>query len=304
MLPGSLLVGLALLGGAPEVAPAHAANPVFRALLDEGFPLDDQGGKLSFPAPTLRDADDAEAQRAALRQVAGSEAKLGELLRDSVTAPFILKLRDETTKEGDLVRRGDLWFVVHADLDAIDPDALSRAGADGKPIEAGNMRFSSRLIDAAALKARDIAAPRPGEGEGEVRSWYVHVQGRLLDRIEVDATSRVTATRSAGSWVVASRTAPEFGFDNDFPNVWRPLDKDVTSSAYAGGASYVKISRLKAAPGALLVEAHFAFVEPRAWFRGAPILRSKMGLIAQDRIRRLRRELAESQRPGAPRKEE
>jgi hypothetical protein len=46
----------------------------------------------------------------------------------------------------------------------------------------------------------------------------------------------------------------------------------------------------------LLVEAHFAFAEPRAWFDGAPILRSKLSLIAQDQIRRLRRELAEKRK--------
>ena len=39
-----------------------------------------------------------------------------------------------------------------------------------------------------------------------------------------------------------------------------------------------------------------AFVEPNEWFQGAPILRSKFSVIAQDQIRSLRRELAR-QRP-------
>ena len=37
---------------------------------------------------------------------------------------------------------------------------------------------------------------------------------------------------------------------------------------------------------------HMAFVEPDGWFQGAPILRSKFSVIAQDQIRSLRRELA------------
>ena len=53
------------------------------------------------------------------------------------------------------------------------------------------------------------------------------------------------------------------------------------------------MTRWKADPKIAIVEVHFAFAEPRAWFGGAPILRSKIALVAQDQIRRLRRELAE-----------
>ena len=38
---------------------------------------------------------------------------------------------------------------------------------------------------------------------------------------------------------------------------------------------------------------HVAFVEPDGWFQGAPILRSKFSVAAQDQIRTLRRELGE-----------
>ena len=61
---------------------------------------------------------------------------------------------------------------------------------------------------------------------------------------------------------------------------------------YPGGISYTKISRLAFRPSALLVEMHGAFVEPREWFQGGPILRSKFSVVAQDQIRTLRRELA------------
>ena len=42
----------------------------------------------------------------------------------------------------------------------------------------------------------------------------------------------------------------------------------------------------------LLVEVHFIYAEPKTWFNGGPILKSKFGAVAQDRIRALRRELA------------
>ena len=63
----------------------------------------------------------------------------------------------------------------------------------------------------------------------------------------------------------------------------------------------MKVSRLATVPGALLVEAHFAFSEPQAWFDGAPILRSKIGVVAQDQIRGLRRELAKSRKAAGAR---
>ena len=66
---------------------------------------------------------------------------------------------------------------------------------------------------------------------------------------------------------------------------------------YSGGISYTKISRLALQPGALLVEIHSDFIEPNDWFQGAPILRSKFSVMAQDQIRSLRRELARHREP-------
>ncbi len=279
-------------GAAPEVEPAHAGNALYRALLDGETSID--GRRVAFPAPVLRDGQDAAAQRAALKGVVGSEAELKEFLRDSVAAPFILKARDETTERGDLIRRADLWFAVRAELGQIDPDAvLGRAGKDDRPIEAGNMEFRARLLGGDDLAARSIEAGKAGKDRVE---RYAHVVGRLLDRIEVEATDRTVGTQSAESWVVASRTDPRFEDDKTFPNRWRAIDrgKAKTGAAhpYAGGAGYVKVGALHEPAGVLVVEVHLAFAEPRAWFDGAPILRSKFSLVAQDQIRRLRRELA------------
>jgi hypothetical protein len=130
------------------------------------------------------------------------------------------------------------------------------------------------------------------------------VTGRLLDRIHVEATDRTIASRTDESWVIAARTDPRFDRDAKAPNRWWPIERGEKPGAvhpYPGGASYAKVSRLRLVPGALLVEAHFAFAEPRAWFDGAPILRSKISLIAQDQIRRLRRELAENRKTAAER---
>jgi hypothetical protein len=291
MLTPCLVAGLLVLGQPPAVEPAHAKNAVYGAVLGEGLTFDGQHAAL--PAPALRDGMSGPEQREALVKVVGSAARLDELLRDSVTAPFVLKPDDAATKAGDVVRRGALYFCVHAPFEDIDPDALNAQRAESKPVEAGNMRFTTHVVK----------GPDDAKGEkGDAREAVVHVDGRLLGRIAVEATNRVTATRSDESWVVASRTDPSFDRDAKFPNRWRPLggkgagagaeDGGPAAKPFAGGGSYVKVSKLAAPAGALFVEAHFAFEEPRAWFDGAPILRSKFSVVAQDQIRRLRRELA------------
>ena len=99
--------------------------------------------------------------------------------------------------------------------------------------------------------------------------------------------------------MVASRTDPSFDKAEPHANGWKSVTTTGGANArtgvkqpYSGGISYAKISRVALKPGALLVEMHVAFVEPDGWFQGAPILRSKFSVVAQDQIRTLRRELA------------
>jgi hypothetical protein len=103
--------------------------------------------------------------------------------------------------------------------------------------------------------------------------------------------------------VIASATDAAFANAGEFSNGWKPLSKPggaegapAARQAYAGGISYAKISRVAFKPGALFVEMHLAFIEPDGWFQGAPILRSKFSLAAQDQIRSLRRELAKQRK--------
>ncbi len=294
MLAFAILLTLSVPGAA-DVEPTHRDNEVYHVLLNEGLKL--KGTHVEFDKPILIDGQSADSQRKALAHVAGSDSRLEELLRDSVTAPSVLKLRDETLKNGDVIRRGDLWFVVRADLDTIKPEELSRKQAEGKPVSAGNMRFATHLLNGGEQLDRGlIGAHRRKENHEE---WFAHIDGRLLDRIEVRATDHIVATRSKDSWVFASQTDSRFNDDKSYPNRWRELEakgeeSKAKGSLYPGGASYVKISRLADPAGALLVESHFAFLEPHAWFDGEPILRSKINLIAQDQIRRLRRDLAKA----------
>lgn len=282
MTPWTLILVLLVAVDDPE---GHRANPVYQSLRKEGWVV----GKtvVAFPEPSLADDLTADQEREALRAITGSERAVAEFTRDSVTAPFVLKSTDLKAESGAIVRQAALWFVVRASLDQIDPDPLA-AGSEGKEIEVGNMRFSSRRLSEAERAARKL----PSVARGDL---YVHSSGVLLDRIAVSSTARITTSRTPGSRLIASRNEPKLDADPDLPNQWTPNRRGEglgEPRVYAGGASLVKITELKSVPGALLVEARFAFEEPKDWFDGAPILRSKFSLIAQDRIRALRRELA------------
>lgn len=263
----------------------HGKNPVFTAIVDEGFELG--GINVRLPAPLLKDGQEAAEQQADLLRVAGSEQALSDLLRASIMAPFLLKLHDVKAKDG-MIRLVDLWFVIRGDLDRLDPMGIAKQ-ASGRATGAGNMQFEDRLLtpDELAPLGKSMLTGR------DLSRWYMHTDGRLLDRIEVAATAEVVASRTAESLVIASRTDRAFDDSGALANRYRELCQGGADSnqVYRGGITYVRIGRLKQPEGALLVEMHAAFSEPQAWFQGAPILRSKFAPIAQDQIRRLRREL-------------
>lgn len=300
----SLLIAFALAapGDVPETEPSHDKNPVFRSIIAGGLTI--AGSRIELPKPRFRDGDTPDVERATLSSVTGSDKQAAEFLRDSVAAPFVLETKDVKV-EGGVVRRVDLWFAVHSALERIEPKKAPGSDPLSQTVEAGNMRFTTASVPEESLEALGIAL---GTKDIEYES-YMHATARLLDRIGVEVTDHSTASRSERSWLLAARTDPRFDAESKLANRWYPIvrkgagEERGEPERYVGGASYVKISELKSSPGTLVVEGHFAFFEPKAWFDGAPILRSKFGLIAQDRIRALRRELAKSQRPGANRTE-
>ena len=291
-----LLLGMTLTAQLPaaRAKTLHSDNPVYSTLQSDG--ADFAGVHVAFPTPLHVAGMSAEDERVALKRLVGSDRSLAEFTRDSVSAPFILKTRDETAAGRGVVRIAALWFVVRASLDDINPAAADPSTSGGKTVEAGNMRFGATRIEPNDLATRALS---PAGGK-EAHEWYVHLTSRLLDRIHVEATDRIVATKAGGSWFVGSITDAKFNADKTFPNRWHALKRQGAGAAagadevYVGSAAAVTISRLASVENALLIESHFAFFEPNAWFDGAPVLRSKIGVVAQDRIRRLRRDLAKS----------
>ena len=267
------------------------ANPIFDEL-SRGFALD--GTTIKLPTPSLSDDETAESESRVLKSIAGlTKLPLDDFLRDSITAPFVLKTKDEKSASGTIFRHADLWFVIRAEHETVD---LSKVFADlskGQEVEAGNMKFRSVGVPAEALAKLGIRQPA-----GDGHEQFVHQTGRLFGRILVDETDRVTASSTTKSTLIAGRADSRFDASDTFPNHWSTLEKKGPSEIvgdpvpFFGTFSYVKATKLTTVEEGLLVEVHFIYAEPKTWFNGGPILKSKFGAVAQDRIRALRRELA------------
>lgn len=275
--------------------PEHATNTLLTRLRAEGFVVGRAAA--TFPEFLWRDGDSFEIRKAAFRKAAGSVRRAEELLRDSPTAPHLLKLHDLKSDPETILRVADVLFVVHADFKKLDLDRFDRLLDRSGAVEAGNMRFESEKVARTDLR---LDEPEPKANDANFREEFVHVQGRLLDRILFETTDRIVVTRSNESIVAASRTLSEPNEKSKYPNIWRKIfptaggrpNAPGSARKYQGGAAVLKISQYAPLDKILVVEARFVFAEPRDWFDGAPTLRSKIGLAVQDQIRRLRREIA------------
>jgi hypothetical protein len=100
-------------------------------------------------------------------------------------------------------------------------------------------------------------------------------------------------SRTDESVIAAAEIDSRFLNDKEFPNEWRLLNgKNVGDpNPWDGAAMYLKITKLKAPEGAMLIEQHIIFAEPQGWFNGGGQLRSKLPVAVQDNARTMRREL-------------
>jgi hypothetical protein len=277
------LYSLMLLGAALAPAAEEHANPLYQDLLRNGVAVS-ATAKVPLPPPTMPDGLDAKGQMEVLKKLAGEDYSLEELLRNSVVAPHILRLRDVKPSDPNAPARGlDVWFVAYGDLKT----ATNKEFLDG--LLSSRKDGQGKDLTPAELARRKLTA---GKNES-----YGRVTFDVLERVEVSATGHSFQSNTADSVVTATRLDPRFLNDPDHPNRWRPLTKGPAGVArgpaepYDGAAYYVKITRLAEPQGALFIEGHLIFTEPTKWFNGANLLRSKLPPVVQNDVRTARREL-------------
>jgi hypothetical protein len=269
------------------------ANPIYRELLDSGVPIT-ATQRARLPAPSMADGLSADAQEGALETAIGDELSLEAFTRPSPVAPYRLRLHDASPSDPKAPSRAvDVCFIAYGDWKI----AASKEFLD-KVLDRNREGGKARGLEAEELKRRGIRVDLKSKHEG-----YGYVIFPLLDRVEVSAVGHSFWSESRDSIVAAGVLDSRFRGDADLPNQWRPMTKTGDgkielgrAEPYDGAGWYVKVTRLSNLKGALFVEAHLVFAEPKGWFGGANLLRSKLPPVIQAQVRAFRRELAKASR--------
>lgn len=326
---GSLAASTASAGqpvAAPDSqAPDAAANEpldersaegnLLRQMTGEGIRLSEDK-RFTLPEPTFVSISgqsvDATTAENAFEQIAGRHG-VKRFARDSIVAP--ISVQTDSIKNAAGKRIGhfiDVAFVVAESIaeirnsEALD-DFKSDPNDEQKPVDFTNQddpdefeKNKTRSLTRKELAEHGITL----EGKYEALGY---LQMPLLSRVVVRGVAR--ARRSVWSsedenapilltWLLDSRFGSDSPEAESISNQWRAIERtDVGEKVlgppqpYAGMGGYVAITPVPGDPQASIIQLRFVIHEPQAWFNGRNLLRSKLPILIQDRVRNLRREL-------------
>jgi hypothetical protein len=279
---------LTVLVVSPVIA-GEPRNPLFEQLRTKGLSLV-ADTKTTLPAPRMADGLNAAQQQEILKKIVGERFSVKDFVGKVSTAPFVYEIKRAASGEGETNRVYDIHvcFAAHGSLDHVAEksflEGLQKKREDGKV----------HILTAKEMEKRKLRV-QSGDGREERTSHGVLV---VLERVELSATTHTLVTRQSDSLLAAMRIDPRFDKDADFPNQWRKITLDEEGRRkigpphpYAGAGGYLKITRLHEPKGALFVEYHLVYVEPKGWFNGAEPLTAKLPAIVQSEDRAFRREL-------------
>ncbi len=282
-----------LVGIGSSALLAADANPLVEELVTRGVTVAGDV-KIVLARPLLDDGLSAAEQRRRIAAVGEDRQSWDSLSRHSVVAPFVLKISQPDDATQAAGRTVDLYFVAYAPLDRLgSDDFLQEQYQDARDGAEAENRPRAQLLTDEQLRQHGL---KPPVAAGDAR--YLLVEMNLLDRVRIRATTRNVRTSTADSVTVASTLDPAFDGDAALSCIWQSIERDAAGKRqygaehpYAGLGSYVRATRLVEPAGALWIEYHIAFAEPNGWFHGANLLRSKLPIVAQDGVRRFRRNL-------------
>jgi hypothetical protein len=282
-VPTLLTVAAAFL-----LAGAEAENPLLKELLDKGIELPELC-TIRLPPPAMKKDLTPKQQQAVVEKAGGVDLEL--FVKDTVAAPFALKIQS-VEKAGQRVAQAiHLAFIAHGDLNrVVKEDVLNRLL--GTEARQGKKLGAVKFLTADMLKERGIV-PSPGTNPEE---RFAALEIFLLDKVKVKGVTRNVKTEGDGWAALAMRLDPRFNDDKQFPNCWQSYNaiEDVFGPPqhYTGLAGYTQVTKLAEPKGALFFEMHVVLSEPKSWFGGPNLLRSKLPLVLQENVRNLRKRLA------------
>ena len=245
----------------------------------------------------MADGLDAAGQRAAMDEVADIRSSAAELVQKSFFAPVVVKVRTlKPAKDvGPAVRSIDLWFVAHGDWGMLCSKDFLESALKTKEEGKNQVVLKSGVLTDKELAARKLTATVKDGYEER----FVYTTIALFDRVQFSATRFAVMTKGKEMILAAGRLDPRFAKDPDYPNQWRPLLRDAMANIKPGPAhpfthagGYAKITRLQTPAGAVFVECHVVYEEDYGWFDGANLVKQKVPLMVQEKVRTFRRKLA------------
>ena len=245
--------------------------------------------------PILTDGMTPAAQRQAIESLAAGRYDWDTFTRNSVVSPFILKITGGENETNHVGRQVDLYFVAYGPLSKLKSEnylqeQLGLASSDSPGDEGGSVKV---------LKADDLNKRGIPVGQTTEDSRRVAVESTFLGKVRINLTTNNLRSSSPDSVILASVADARFNGDPEFPNTWCSIVVDDAGNRQLGPpqpypslASYAKATQLAEPAGSMFIEYHVAFAEPRDWFHGANLLRSKLPIVAQDMVRKFRRSLS------------
>jgi hypothetical protein len=290
-----IVIKLCLLAVCADAVAADN-NPVFAVLLEKGVSMSD-GKAYKLPPPALAEGLDAAGQKAAIEKISGGRYKFHDLAIKSTSAPALIKVRTLRAAEDEsaTIRAIDVWFIAHGKWKTLNSKEFSDSLTKGKDDEGENRDVSKLgILTDDEMQKRKLKLEH---SEGQETN-FVYTTFSLFDQVEVSATRYAVVSRADDFLLAASRIDPRFDGDKEYPNQWRPIERDASANIslgaphpYIGAGAYVKVTRLKEPADAIFVEGHIVFEEPYGWFEGGYMLRSKAPVMIQQRVKIFRSKL-------------
>ncbi len=288
-----IIVLILLAAISPSACPA--ANAIYDALTGPGAKISSDEA-LHLPKPAMDDGLTPAQQRQVIESLLAGKYDWDTFTRKSVVSPFVLKISEGAAESGPILRRVDLYLVAFGSFDSLKSEdyltkQLNLAASNDRSDTSGK----AKLLNVDDMKKRNIAADtKPGDPR------WMSVTSTLLGKVRISLTTQNIKTESKDSILIASIADPRFVNDAEYPNSWQSLTVDDTGKRqtgppqpYVGLGSYAKATKLGEPAGAIFMEYHVAFIEPEGWFHGTNLLRSKLPIVAQEMVRKFRRNLSE-----------
>jgi hypothetical protein len=280
---------------APAAVAKAKDNPLLAELL--GGVAVPGAGTVKLPPPTMADGLDADGQRQAINKILPSHTTYAQFIDRSSSAPVGLKIR--TVPAAEVCRTVDLCFVAHGRWSTLISDKFADSVFKTKK----NAEQGKGVLVRAGFLTPEEMRKRGLDADKKTleKSRYFYTTFTLLDRVEVSTTRHAMLTQTPSSVVVAARVDGQFADDPQYSNYWRSVDRDAAGQLvygkkqpYIGAGFYMKVTKLAKPADTVFVEYHSVFHEPKGWFDGENLLRSKLPTIAQFEAKQFRSRLAKA----------